>query len=260
MKLKVTLLVVDVCIALGAFLLHPLENHTYAQLNTPGGGGTPQRAQEEPYTGIQTTGTTSDITTKVMAGDSVVFTINASDVGGVGTPLEYEFWTRAGYGEQDWGGNSWERIQAYGAANTVTHTFATPGIYVLSGHIIFQGETWEFGWPQTGIIVEVLPVSSQATISGRLIVPPNYDVETEPNETLEQAQDISQVGRIAGKAAAGDADYAASIMRQAYHQGLMLDSIQQGAKSRMAKGYEDALERKHGVYVSAQKRQLYGLR
>jgi hypothetical protein len=59
--------------------------------------------------------------------------------------------------------------------------------------------------------------------------------------------------------AAGDADYAASIMRMAFYEGLPLDRIQQGAKSRMAKGHEDALERKHGVYASAQKRKLYGL-
>jgi hypothetical protein len=37
----------------------------------------------------------------------------------------------------------------------VTHTFANPGIYILRSRIVFQGSTWKFGWPQTGIIVEV---------------------------------------------------------------------------------------------------------
>ena len=47
----------------------------------------------------------------------------------------------------------------------------------------------------------------EGTISGQLIVPPNQLLEVEPNETLDQAQDVGQVTRLAGAAAAEDAGF-----------------------------------------------------
>jgi serine protease len=48
------------------------------------------------------------------------------------------------------------------------------------------------------------PPAIEGTISGQLLVPPNQQLEVEPNETLNQAQDVGQVARLAGTAAAGD--------------------------------------------------------
>ncbi len=47
----------------------------------------------------------------------------------------------------------------------------------------------------------------EGTISGQLIVPPNQLLEVEPNETLDQAQVMGQVSRLAGTAAAEDAGF-----------------------------------------------------
>jgi hypothetical protein len=106
-------------------------------------------------TGIQITGTSSNITMNVMAGDTVEFTVDAIDMDS--GPMEYRFFTRAGYGEPEWGGNKWTIVQPYSANNTVMHTFDTAGIYFLAGHIIHPGDTWAFGYPQSGIVVEVWP-------------------------------------------------------------------------------------------------------
>jgi hypothetical protein len=107
------------------------------------------------YTGIQITGAASDITAAIQAGDAVNFTIYAVVMDG--GEVHYRFFTRAGYGEPDWGGNKWQIVQPYSPDNTVRHTFDMPGIYFLAGHAEYPGETWEFGDPQTGIVVEVWP-------------------------------------------------------------------------------------------------------
>jgi hypothetical protein len=107
------------------------------------------------YTGIQITGTSSNITMNVMAGDTVEFTVDAIDMNS--GPMEFRFFVRAGYGEENWGGNKWSIVQPYSANNTVMHTFDVPGIYFLAGHVIHPGDTWAFGWPQSGIVVEVWP-------------------------------------------------------------------------------------------------------
>jgi hypothetical protein len=106
-------------------------------------------------TGIQITGTTTNITAPVQTGDTVEFTVNAIDMGS--GPHEYRFFVRAGYGEPDWGGNKWTIVQAYSANNRVAYTFDVPGIYFLAGHVIHPGDTWVFGYPQSGIVVEVWP-------------------------------------------------------------------------------------------------------
>lgn len=49
---------------------------------------------------------------------------------------------------------------------------------------------------------------SAGTISGRLIIPPNYALEAEPNDSLEEAQDITQVSRVAGEADDDDPGFA----------------------------------------------------
>ena len=46
------------------------------------------------------------------------------------------------------------------------------------------------------------PPEIKGTISGRLLLPPNQLLEVEPNETLNQAQDMGQAARLAGAAAA----------------------------------------------------------
>ncbi len=106
-------------------------------------------------TGIQITGTSSNIMTKVMAGDTVQFTVNAVVMGGA--EVNYRFFTRVGYGQPDWGGNKWQIVQPYSPNNTVSLLFDTPGVYFLVGHVEYPGETWEFGDPQSGIVVEVWP-------------------------------------------------------------------------------------------------------
>ena len=90
-----------------------------------------------------------------MAGDTVEFTVNTVVMDNAA--VEYRFFVRAGYGEPDWGGNKWTIVQPYSANNTVAHTFDTPGIYFLAGHVIYPGDTWVFGYPQSGIVVEVWP-------------------------------------------------------------------------------------------------------
>jgi hypothetical protein len=105
-------------------------------------------ASDEPpegYTGIQIIGTSSNIMTNVQMGDTVQLTVN------------YRFFTRAGYGEPDWGGYKWTIVQDYSPANTVEILFDTPGIYFLVGHIEYPDKTWAFGDPQSGIVVEVWP-------------------------------------------------------------------------------------------------------
>ena len=48
------------------------------------------------------------------------------------------------------------------------------------------------------------PQTTEGTISGRLIVPPNHVLEAEPNDSPEQAQGIEQSSRVSGAAAADD--------------------------------------------------------
>jgi hypothetical protein len=90
-------------------------------------------------TGIQITGTSSSITMTIRAGDMVEFTVYAIVMDGA--EVHYRFFTRAGYGEPDWGGNKWKIIQPYSPENTVTHTFDKAGIYFLASHLEYPGET-----------------------------------------------------------------------------------------------------------------------
>jgi hypothetical protein len=83
----------------------------------------------------------------------VQFAVNAIVQGGA--DINYRFFSRAGYGQPDWGGNKWTIVQGYSLANSVMVTFDEPGIYFLVGHIEYPGETWAFGDPQSGIVVEV---------------------------------------------------------------------------------------------------------
>ena len=48
------------------------------------------------------------------------------------------------------------------------------------------------------------PETTEGTISGRLIVPPNHVLEAEPNDNPDAAQDITQASRVSGAAAASD--------------------------------------------------------
>jgi hypothetical protein len=124
------------------------------QLNTSGWnlGAT---APPTRGTGIQITGTSSNIMTNVMPGETVEFTVHTMVMEKQAPPVDYRFFVRAGYGEADWGGNKWQVVQPYSPNNTVTYTFDVPGIYFLVGHVIYPGETWGFGDPQSGIVVEV---------------------------------------------------------------------------------------------------------
>ena len=108
------------------------------------------------YTGIQITGSTSNIMTNVQVGDTVMFTVNAIANASAGT-INYRFFTRAGYGITDpaWGGNTWQLVQDFSAMNSVSVLFDTAGTYFLAGHAERAGEAWAFGDPQTGIVVEV---------------------------------------------------------------------------------------------------------
>lgn len=57
----------------------------------------------------------------------------------------------------------------------------------------------------------------------------------------------------------GDGELGRSVLRAAYWKGVPLDSVQGSAKSRMAKGKEDELERKFQNDVAAEKRRIFGL-
>jgi len=103
--------------------------------------------------GIQITGTSSNIMTNVHTNNTVQFTVHVAPMPGANR--QYRFFTRAGYGQPDWGGNKWTLVQDFSPANSVSVTFDEPGIYFLVGHVERFGETWEFGDPQTGIAVEV---------------------------------------------------------------------------------------------------------
>ena len=48
------------------------------------------------------------------------------------------------------------------------------------------------------------PQTTEGTISGRVIVPPNHALEAEPNDSPDTAQDITQASRVSGEAAASD--------------------------------------------------------
>jgi hypothetical protein len=111
----------------------------------------------EGYTAIQISGSESNIMTNVMAGDTVMFRIHAIAHASV-EMMHFRFFTRAGYGEPDWGGNKWTIVQDFGPADSVFVTFNEAGIYFLAGHVERAGEPWAFGDPQTGIVVEVWPV------------------------------------------------------------------------------------------------------
>ena len=51
------------------------------------------------------------------------------------------------------------------------------------------------------------PQTTEGTISGRVIVPPNHVLEAEPNNNPDEAQDIEQSSRVSGAAAAADAGF-----------------------------------------------------
>jgi hypothetical protein len=51
---------------------------------------------------------------------------------------------------------------------------------------------------------ELPPPPTTGTISGNLIVPPNQIVETEPNDSISQAQTIMSTSTVTGHAAIGD--------------------------------------------------------
>ena len=48
------------------------------------------------------------------------------------------------------------------------------------------------------------PQTTEGTISGRVIVPPNHVLEAEPNDNPDAAQDITQASRVSGEAANDD--------------------------------------------------------
>jgi hypothetical protein len=105
-------------------------------------------------TGIQIIGMTTTIVSNVKEGDTVQFTVEALADASVGT-VTYQFFTRAGYGLENWGGNTWTVVQEWSAANTVSVPFNEAGIYFLAVHAERAAEPWAFGDPQTGIVVEV---------------------------------------------------------------------------------------------------------
>ena len=51
------------------------------------------------------------------------------------------------------------------------------------------------------------PQTTEGTISGRVIVPPNHVLEAEPNDSPDEAQDIEQSSRVSGAAASADAGF-----------------------------------------------------
>ena len=104
-------------------------------------------------TGIQITGFSSNVTDLVQVGDTVHLEVNA--IFEIGETIQYQFFTRAGYGLPDWGGNTWTIVQDWSADNAADIIFHTAGIYFVVVHCERAGESWEFGDPQTGFAVEV---------------------------------------------------------------------------------------------------------
>lgn len=52
------------------------------------------------------------------------------------------------------------------------------------------------------------PAQTTGTVSGNLIIPPNHSLEIEPNDTLPEAQPVSEVQKVAGRAALSDPGFA----------------------------------------------------
>jgi hypothetical protein len=104
---------------------------------------------------IQITGVTTELTSSPAPSQTFRFTLNAT--GPKGVPLNYRFYSRAGYGldPETWGGNKWKLVQDWSSNNSVDYTFPASGIYYLVGHVTAEGESWEFGDAQGGFNVIV---------------------------------------------------------------------------------------------------------
>jgi hypothetical protein len=105
-------------------------------------------------TGVQITGTATNIVSNLRAGDTVQFTVQALGNESVGT-ITYQFFTRAGYGLENWGNNTWTVVQDWSTVNTVSVPLNEAGLYFIAAHVERAGEPWDLGDPQTGIVVEV---------------------------------------------------------------------------------------------------------
>jgi len=106
-------------------------------------------------TGIQIIGISSNITSNVMAGETVEFTVHTVVMEKQAPQVEYQFFVRAGYGAPDWGGNKWQVVQGWSTTNSVNIPFDTAGKYFVAVHCETQGNSWERGDPQGGFSVEV---------------------------------------------------------------------------------------------------------
>jgi len=109
-------------------------------------------------TGIQLTGISTNLVSKVEVGDTLVFTANEVSQG-PGT-VHYQFFRRAGYGQPGWGGNSWQVMQNWSTSNLVSISFNTSGNYFVAVHCEYAGNSWAAGDPQGGIAVEVWPAEA----------------------------------------------------------------------------------------------------
>jgi hypothetical protein len=131
--------------------------HVVPQGEDSWGFGDPQGGFSVSVGGtIQITGITSDVTGTLHPGETVRVTIDA--VGMIpGVPLNYRFFSRVGYGldSETWGGNKWTIVQDWSQQNWVNYMFTAPGNYYLVGHIVPEGESWEFGDAQGGFNVTV---------------------------------------------------------------------------------------------------------
>nr|MBP7323996.1 caspase family protein [Deltaproteobacteria bacterium] len=98
----------------------------------------------------QITAVTSTATTLPVP--DIPIQLNLSAVSPDGTPLQYQFYYKAGYGTPEWDTTVWQIVQSWGPVEGATYYLPSGNCYLV-GHVVPSGETWETGDPQGGFNV-----------------------------------------------------------------------------------------------------------
>lgn len=100
---------------------------------------------------VQITGITSDLAGNPKPGETFQLTINAVVPDGVNSV--HRFYYKADYGTEAFAANPWEVVQEWSPVNEVDYTFSSPGNNYVVGHMVPEGEAWQFGDAQGGFNV-----------------------------------------------------------------------------------------------------------
>jgi len=104
---------------------------------------------------IQITSVTSDLVANPKPSETFHLTMNAA--GPEGANLVHRFYYKAGYGTPQFDTNGWQVIQEWSPANGVDCSFPSPGDnYLIMGHVVPEGEAWQFGDAQGGFNFNVV--------------------------------------------------------------------------------------------------------